>query len=100
MQKCRCQSLVVGSGVAPVEVSIGMNLRPRLLGGSVTKVTKKHLKVRHVDNDIILGIQRALLMSWLTDKMKGFLKVTQTVRIDKDQYKSVNGNARLCHVIL
>ena len=66
----------------------------------MTKVTKEHLKVRHVDNDIILGIWHALLMSWLTDKMKGFLKVTQTVRIDEDWYKSVNGNARPCHIIL
>jgi hypothetical protein len=60
-----------------------MSLRPRLLGGSVTKVTKEHLKVRRVDDDIILGIRCALLMSWLTDETKGFLKVTQTVRIDE-----------------
>jgi len=66
----------------------------------VTKMTKEQLKVRRVDNDIVLGIRRALSMSWLTDETKGFLKVTQTVRIDEDRYKSANGNARPCHVIL
>ena len=77
-----------------------MNLRLRLLGGSVTKVMQEQLKVRRVDNDIVLGIQHMLLMSWLTDEMKGLLKVTQMVRIDEDQYKSVNGSARPCHIIL
>ena len=84
----------------PIEVSICMNLRPRLLGGSVTKVTQEQLKVRRVDNDIVLGIWRTLLMSWLTDETKGLLKVTQMVRIDEDRYKSANGSARPCHVIL
>lgn len=77
-----------------------MNLRPRLWGGSVTKVTKERLKVGRVDDDIVLRNRHALLMSWLTDETKGFLQVTQVVRIDKDWHKFANGSARSCHVIL
>ena len=77
-----------------------MNLRPRLWGGSVTNVMKERLKVGCVDDDIVLRNWHALLMSWLTDEMKGFLQVTQVVRINKDWHKFVNGSARSCHIIL